>query len=1042
MKREGDKVIDIKPVKTMIVMLKKWCGAIANLKMALTLSMLLLAGVPVLAQQVTISGSVIDSTTRESLPGVSIQVKGSTAGTVSNANGQFTLQVQPDATLVVSYIGYRSKEVKVSNPNQNILLQPQGFELDDVVVVGTRMKKTDLTGAIGTISEKQLKEVPTTDLTTAMQGKVPGLYIARSNAAPGEDVTIKVRGTNSISYGTNPVYVIDGIVAEEGIRMINPDDIASIDVLKDASSTALYGSKASNGVVVITTKKGQRGEGKVSYSGFATVSNYQNRIRLLDARQMYDLRIDAYANAYMDENPGADRQAYIDNFLTKTDIAGAIFSPEELYNGQNNMTSDWLDAITRTGLEQNHSLNFSGGDDKSTYFLGFSYSDNKGVLDVSRYKRISGRFNYERQIKSWLKVGTNTSISRGNKNRLDGNAYATALMGNPMQTIDTERLYMAFQGVSQMGNYNPILTKDLLSEEIHNRILTTNFLEAKPIEGLNLRTSISADIYNKQDNNYVPSYIGQSMRDNYNGKGWQWRGVTEYWQWDNSASYEKTFGKNRLFGLVSTSMSKTRTNSIDMTGYDFPTDVLGYKGMGLASDRERNTINSDYVTNTLASIIARVNYSYDGKYLLTATVRRDGSSKFGQGNKWGTFPSFSAAWNMQEEDFLKGANWIDQLKLRAGFGLLGNQNIPNYTYMTIYQPAYSNGVVGFTPEDNRFGNPALRWEKQKQYNAGFDLSVWNNRLSFTGDVFYMRNTDLLMRMALWPSFGYDYQVANVGELANKGIEFSFNALIVNSKDFQWRISGNIAHDKNTVKKLVNGVDVLWNGGDIMSRDGNLFVGESLNTFYAFKAEKIAQQADMERINDMTFYNGYIVHPGDILPADLDGDGKITAENDMAIVGKADPKFYGGFTTNFAYKHLALHAVFTYSYGAKKFNGQWDALMDGSASFTPASIEQLNRWTPDNTHTDVPRAYRGNKYNRFGYGSTDWAMLDASFVRLAALNLTYNFPSKAIGSFLNNLSVYASGNNLFLITPYKGYDPEAGEGYPLTRSFTLGVNLSF
>ena len=1025
----------------MILTLKRWYCAIASTKAAFAFSLLLLFGTATSAQQMTMTGSILDSLTRESLPGVSIKVKGSTNGTASNANGQYSITVASDAILVITYIGYQPKELRVSNAVSDILLQPQGFELEDVVVVGTRIKKSDLTGAIGSISEKQLKEIPTTDLTTAMQGKVPGLYIARSNATPGEDVTIKVRGTNSISYGTNPVYVIDGIVAEEGIRMINPDDIASIEVLKDASSTALYGSKASNGVIVITTKRGQQGEGKVSYSGFATISNYQNRIKLLDARQMYDLRIDAYANAYMDENPNADRQAYIDNFLTKTDIAGAIFSPEELYNGQNNITSDWLDAITRTGLEQNHSLNFSGGDNKSNYFLGFSYSDNKGVLDVSRYKRISGRFNYERQIKSWLKVGTNTSISRGDKNRLDANAYSTALMANPMQTIDTDRLYMAFQGVSQMGNYNPILTKDLLSEEIHSRILTTNFLEAKPVEGLNVRTSLSADIYNKQDNSYIPSNIGQSMRDNYNGRGWQWRGVTEYWQWDNSISYDKSFGKNRLFGLISTSMSKTRTNAIDMTGYNYPTDILGYKGMGLASDRERNTINSDYVTNTLASIIARINYSYDGKYLLTATVRRDGSSRFGDGNKWGTFPSLSLGWNMREESFLKNASWLDQLKLRAGFGLLGNQNIPNYTYMTIYQPAYSNGVVGFTPEDNRFGNPALRWEKQKQYNAGFDLSILNNRLSFTGDVFYMRNMDLLMRMALWPSFGYDYQIANVGELANKGLEFSFNALVINSKDFQWRISGNIAHDKNTVKKLVNGVNVLWNGGNIMARDGNLFVGQSLNTFYTFKAEKIAQQMDMDRINGMTFYNGYIVRPGDILPADLDGDGKITAENDMAIVGKADPKFYGGFNTSIAYKNLSLNAVFTYSYGAKKFNGQWDALMDGSASFTPASIDQLNRWTPENTDTDVPRAYRGNKFNRFGYGSTDWAMLDASFIRLAALNLTYNFPGKSIGP-LSNLSIYASGNNLLLITPYKGYDPEAGEGYPLTRSFTLGVNLSF
>ncbi|MFZ4862927.1 SusC/RagA family TonB-linked outer membrane protein [Sphingobacterium sp. Mn56C] len=992
------------------------------------------------AQQLAATGTVTDQTTGSPIAGVSVSIKGSTGGTRTDANGKFTINASANATLFISYVGYESKEVKASTQPLSIQLLSQEVQLENVVVVGTRMRKSDLTGAVGNISSKQLQEVPTSDLTTAMQGKVAGLNITRTNATPGEDISIKVRGNNSISYGTSPVYVIDGIVSEEGLRMISPDDIASIEVLKDASSTALYGSKASNGVIVITTKRGQ-GKGKISYSGFVTISNYQDRLKRLNSKDMIDLRFDGYANAYMDENPTADRAAYLESLLSRTTGNNVVLSPEELENYKANKTNNWLNELTRTGVEQNHSLNFSGSDETSNYFVGFNYSNNQGVLTKSSYQRLGARVNYQKTLRDWLKIGTNTNITRGAKNRLDGNAYETALMANPLQNIDTDRLYLEYQGVVDNGRYNPILTTNIDGTEIHNRVLTTNFVEITPLQNLNFRSTISADIYNKQDNRYVPSYVGQSVREGNNGEGWQWRGLNEYWQWDNSISYEKTFGKHRLFGLLSSTLSKTSGNNLSLSGYNFPTDVLGYHNMGLASNRLKNSFGSDYFANTLSSVIGRVNYSYADKYLLTATVRRDGSSKFAKGHQWGTFPSFSAAWNVNKEDFMSEVTWVDNLKVRAGFGLLGNQNIPNYAYTTIYQANYSNGAVGFSPEDSRLGTPNLTWEKQKQYNLGLDASILNNRVSFSIDAFYMDNSDLLMRRSLWPSFGYNYQIANVARLENKGLEFSFNAKVIDGNDFKWNISGNIAHDRNKVKSLMDGLDVIWNGG-ITSREGNLFVGQSLNNLYSFKFDKIAQQADMDRIGQMTFYNGRTVRPGDILPKDLNGDGKITAEDDMMIVGKKDPKFYGGFTTNFQYKSFELNATFTYSYGAKRFDGIYERLMDGTATISPAHKDQMNRWTPENTNTKVPRAYRSNLYQRFDYGSTDLGLLDASYLRLASMTLRYNVPSNKINSFLNNLSVYTSANNLFIITPYKGYDPESGQGYPLTRSFTFGLNLSF
>lgn len=1008
-----------------------------------TLIVVLLLGMVqiTLAQQFTAQGVVTDLETGQPILGASVSVKGSSSSTRTDERGEFSINTNADAALLVSFVGYESQEIKVSQQPIKVQLIAASMALDDVVVVGTRMRKSDLTGAVGSISSEQLQEVPTTDLTTAMQGKVPGLNITRNNATPGEDISIKVRGTNSISYGTNPVYVIDGIVAEEGIRMISPDDIASIEVLKDASSTALYGSKASNGVIVITTKQGQ-GEGKINYSSFATVSSFQDRLKRLSAKDYMDLRVDAYANAYMDENPNADRGAYIKDVLLNPGTSNATFSPEELENGLHNRTSYWIDELTRASLEQNHALNFSGSDETSKYFLGLNYSNNSGILKNANYERMGARFNYEKTLRSWLKIGTNTSISRADKDRIDGNAYEAALMGNPLQSIDTERLYQYYQGVPQMGWYNPILSLDIESKEIHNRVMTTNFVEVTPLQNLFIRSTFSADIYNKQDNSYVPSYVGQSIREGSNGEGSQWRGLSEYWQWDNSVSYEKIFDEHRFFGLLSSTISKTSGNSNSMNGYNYPTDVLGYHNMGMASNRERNSFGSDYYANTLASVVARVNYSYADKYLLTATVRHDGSSKFAKGSQWGTFPSFSAAWNMENEEFLNDVNWLDNLKLRAGFGLLGNQNIPNFAYLTAYQASYSNGAVGFSPEDSRFGNPEIKWEKQKQYNLGLDGSIFNGRFTFSADAFYMDNTDLLMRMNLWPSFGFNYQIANIARLENKGLEFSFNAKIIDGADFRWNLSGNIAHDRNKVKSLLDGVDVLWNGGNIMARDGNLFVGQSLNNYYSFAFDKIAQQSDMDRVNQMTFYNNNIVNPGDILPQDLNGDGEITPEDDMQIVGKGDPKFYGGFNTNFGYKNWELNATFTYSYGAKKFDWLYERLMDGSATVGPSHEDLLNRWTPENTNTDVPRAYRGNTFNRFGYGATDLGLMDASFLRLASMTLRYTFPSNTINPILNNLSLYTSANNMFILTPYKGFDPESGQGYPLTRSFTFGLNVSF
>lgn len=993
-----------------------------------------------------ITGRVFDSQTNEPLLGASVVVKSSVTkevtGVITDDMGRYSIKAVIGDELEVSYIGYETKSMKVTAKVMNVSLDSDAYALSDIVVVGVRMKKSDLTGATGSISAKEITSSSSTDLLSTMQGKVPGLRVALTDASPGGDMHVRVRGNNSIHHGQSPVYVIDGVVVDEGLRMVSPDEIESIEILKDASSTALYGSRASNGVIVITTKKGRLGEGRVNYRGHVTISRYQNRMKTLSAAQTMALRTDAYANGYMDRNPDADRAQYINDVVMGTN---QVFSEMEMRNGLANNTANWIDHVTQTGVEQSHAIDFSGATEKGSYYLGFNYSMNEGVIKNSSYERFGARINLDRQIKPWLKVGTNTSITRGLKGKVDGAVYDVAMRGNRMQDIDTEQLYMYYQGVAQMGLYNPILSLDIRGKETHDRVLTTNYIEVNPyVENLYIRTSVSADIYNKQDYRYTPSYVGQSVRNNDQGTAWQWRGQTRYYQWDSSISYEKTFAqKHRLFGMVSSSVSQTRSNNIDLSGYGFPTDMLGAKNVGMSENRDRKSIGSNYSTHSLVSFIARVNYSYENKYMLTATVRTDGSSKFAKDNRWGSFPSFSAAWVITEENFMKGSrNWLDHLKLRAGYGVLGNQSIPSYSYMFTYDPTQIIDDTGFVPSDNRAGNPNIKWEKQKQFNIGLDGTLVDNRFSFSLDYFQMTNSDLLMNMGFWPSHGYGYQVANVGKLDNKGIEFSFNAQLIRSKNISWSIAGNIAKDKNKIKRLAGGVDVLFNGGNVQSRTGNLFVGNSLNSIWGYNVRRLAQESDMDMVNNWEYIqDDRIVRPGDMLPVDINKDNRIDTK-DMMILGNTDPDFYGGFSTHFSWKNLSFDAIFTYSYGAKRLSGLYEAFMDGSATGSPAHKSMLDRWTPENTQTGVQRAFRGDGEHRFGYGNTSYGVLNASYLRLATISVAYDLSKVIRGNFFQNLTINVAANNLFTITPYKGYDPEGGEGYPLSRSFTVGLNVTF
>lgn len=1016
-------------------------------RISILILMILLVCSPILlhAQKVLVKGKVTDQTTNETLPGVSIVVKEvAGVGTLTDAKGEFSISVPDGSTLQFSFVGYLKKEVKVAGAkSMQVSLIQQANELDMLVIVGAAVKKSDLTGAVARVSSDEMKKIPTANVNQALQGKVPGVYI-QSNPAPGSKASIKIRGSNSIQYGTNPIYVVDGLVIDGGIDMLNPDDIATIDVLKDASATAIYGSRGANGVVVVTTKKGKKGTRKISYDSWYGFQSFSNEMPLLSGNETYDLRVDAYANAYMDKHPNADRERYIKNSLTNPNPnKNLIFSADELQSYADSVSYNWLDPITQNGFQQNQAVSLSGGDDNGNFFLSFNYNEQVGQIVNSGYKRYSGKINLEQNLRKWLKVGTNNSIVFSNENPVaNGNMYITALRACPLLPISDEYWYMKEGKIDNQSSTNPLRDLKIDREILSNRILSSTYLSVTPIEGLEFRSTYSFDVMQNEDYTYYPTTSTQSYKGTLDGQSIQIKSKNFNWQWDNTLTYNKVIkDKHRISALLGSNMSYYSYSYNQQNANGYNNDLFSYMYSQGASDKENFYLGSDFSTYSLMSYLFRLNYTYNTKYYLTFTGRSDGSSKFGSSNKWGFFPSIAGSWNISNEEFMKSQKIVSNLKFRLGYGIAGNQNIPNYGYLTLYNPSISLGSNILT-NSGRYGNPNLRWESQKQVNIGMDAGFLKNRIDFALDFFKINNEDLLMQRSTAPSSGYLNKIDNVGAMENKGVEFSFNASVIETKDFTWNLSFNIASDKNKITKLYGDVTEIYNLGGYsnneIQREGNLFLGQPINTIYVYQFDRIVQESDMDYVNSLQM-GSRIVKPGDMLPVDRDKNGIIN-DLDRYAFGKKDPDFYGGFATNLQYKNIALNIQTNFSKGAHRVSYLYETLMGGVGN-SAAHKDMLNRWTPENTNTNIPRAYSDG--GRYSMGELDWAIQDASFFRLSDLTLSYTLPKSILTKAkLDNFRVYVTGNNLVLFTPYKGYDPESGDWYPASRMYIVGVNMSF
>ena len=999
-----------------------------------------------MAQSVKIEGSVRDSQTDELLPGVNVMVKGSSVGAMTNIDGAFSITVQKSSVLEFSFIGYEKQEYEVKgNAKIQVELNPVGIAMDEVIVVGASMKKSDLTGSVARVTDKTLQQIPTADLNTALQGKVAGVFIQNS-AKPGEAASIKIRGNNSIQYGTSPIYVIDGLLVDQGFEMLNPNDIATIDVLKDASATAIYGARGANGVVVITTKKGQKGKARVTYDDWYGSQSFSKEMPLINGSQLHDLRVEAYINEFNNTTnlPPARREKYIkDNFLSTTVPPNTIFTEDEMEAYLSGKTYNWLDAVTQNAYQQNHAVSFSGAGDKGSYFMSFNYNQQEGLMKNVSYERYTGKINLDQMVKPWLKVGTNTTfVYQVGHPVADDNTFPVALRADPLLPISGEYWYMKYGTEESQSNNNPIRDLNVVRDANQARLMSSNFININPIKGLDIRSTFSIDYMSKEDYTYYSTETTQSYKASADGQAKHRKDKMLNWQWDNTVSYKTLIKeKHRISAVLGANMSyySQNWNSLDVKG--FGNDFFSYKAIAGASKKEDFGVNSDFWTYSMASVFLRAGYVYDSRYYVTFTGRYDGSSKFGTNNKWGFFPSVSASWNITGEEFMQSQNVINNLRLRVGYGLAGNQNIPNYGYQTLYDVRATLGTSALI-NWGRYGNPDLRWEKQKQINVGLDYGMFNDRLSFTLDLFHIDNEDLLMTISKSPSSGYLDQLANVGTLRNRGIEFSINATPIRTKDWNWNIGFNISADRNKIIKLDGQAQEIYKLGGMSNNEiqteGNLFVGESLNTIYMYLFDRIIQESDMDYVNSLEL-GSRTAQPGDILPLDRDHNGIIN-DKDRTVVGVKDPKFYGGIHTTVSWKGLELTLVGNYSYGAKKTSFLYNSLVtsDGRSA---AHKDILNRWTPENTNTLIPRAYHA--FSGFGYGSTSLCLQDASFFRLSSATLAYTFPRKLINKiYLDNLRIYFTGSNLFTATKYKGFDPETGDWYPNTRMYVVGLNISF
>lgn len=986
--------------------------------------MIVISSLNEIAAQIKVSGKVTDSLGNP-LVGVTVKVKGESKGVYTDAQGQFTIAVPEDAVLEISYVGYQSREVPVNGQTElSIVLNMSSASLSELVVVGYgSQKKSDVTGSIATISPEQFESIPSTDVAKALAGKVAGLNISQGEAIPGTSPDIMVRGRNSISASTSPLIVLDGVPYSGGLNSINKNNIKSISVLKGPSATAIYGTRGSNGVILITTKKGKKGKPQISYNGYVGTSDFSNEITPASPEQY----LEKWKWYQLETNVPEDELTPVPN------------SPggNEYKNYQNGKTVNWLEEMKQPAYMMDHNITISGATDYINYYLTGEYMKQQGIIKGYNFTRTNIRANLNADLTDYLKIGVNLFY---NANNYDG-AQADMLMGEEMSPYgslyDANGEYAIYPMDPELLYKSPLipLYRDRISR--YKRLDGQGYLIFKPadladglsfLKGLQYRLNASYS--------YAPSknatYVGRKAGNTSNGSASLNHTNDRNWLLENILTWKRDFGAHHIdfTGLYSAQKFTHFYSSSGASG--FVNDILSYNNLGAGATQ---SAGSDANSYTLLSQMARINYSYQNKYLLTLTARRDGYSAFGANtDKYALFPSVAVGWNVSKEHFMDDLNAVDNMKLRVGYGKTGNQAISpeqtKTTDRTVLYPFNGLSTVGTIP--NVLGNAGLQWEASTTLDVGIDFSLLNNRIGGTVDFYHTNTKGLLLQRHLPTITGYSSVWANLGETANEGFEVTLNTINVESGDFSWRSHVSFSTNKNRIVDLY---------GDKKSDVGNRwFIGHPINVIYDYTMEGIWQndeKAEAAKFN---------AEPGDIKFADISGpngepDGKITGD-DRSIIGSSNADWRGGFGNTFSYKNFSLSIFIQTVQGVLKNNHQLSWVDLAGRRNIPAG---LTYWTPENHNTNMPAL---SYTNTIGYGFPR----DASFTRLKDVTLSYSLPQKVLEKTgLGSLEVYLSGTNLYTWTSWFGWDPEAyyaprGWGgsetnFPTQRTIVFGVNIS-
>ena len=991
-------------------------------------------------QQSDIRGKVT-SASGEPLIGAAVKVRESGVTTITDINGSFSFKnVATDAVLIVSYIGFQTTEVNVSSKNDlTIVLQEQPSALNEVVIVGYGTQKRELvTSAIGSFKMKDEDVRQVSSPARMLEGKIAGvnLSIGSGNLAAAERVTI--RGISSISAGNNPLYVVDGVPINNSnmsifdfgenyspLATLNHADIESIEVLKDAASAAIYGSRASNGVILITTKSGKNGKTVVKADITTGFSEFADKNKLKIANS--DLYVQQFNEGQENYNKQYDLSVGSANY--KTPISNPF---------QGMPDTDWLDLILQKGYLKNVNSNFSGGTAKTQYYFGLGYTDQEGVVHGNSIKKYNLNTKFNHKFTEWLEIGANNMGNYIRNNQIPGANIGSTILARAIEQRPFDRPYKPngdyyVGGTDELTRHNPI---QILNEQVsyldNFRFLGTYYGKIDFTKSLSFKSSFSADI------GYTYDYTYYNEKHPYGtgvGRLVDANRLIQNYLTENVLNYNNKFGKYSVSGLLGHSFQKlhSRNSTIDARGFPSPS----LSTVSVASEiTEASGAPAEYA---LESYFGRATVSFDDKYILTGTLRADGSSKFRSDNRWGLFPSVSFGWNVSKENFMDGTD-LD-LKLRTSYGKTGNQEgIGNYAYQAMLSGGQNyGGASGISV--STFGNSDLTWEKADQYDLGFDISFFNRKLNLSADAYYKKTTDLLYSMPIHSTTGVTSIISNIGSMENKGIEFTASTSI-KLGPLNWTSNFNIAHNKNKILSLIDNDDKPVAIGENRA----LQVGRDIGSYYLFEMQGIYQY-DGE-VPQALFDLG--VRAGDVKWNDLDGNNIIN-DNDRVVVGSSNPKFFGGWSNSFRYNKWQLDVLTTYAYGADIY-AQWKPNGLGRIGYRFAQLEEyyLNRWTGPGSTNVYPRAIASETFNtRNGTRFLE----DASFIRLRAVTLGYTFP-KISKLKLNQVRVFAQVDNLFLWTKYSGWDPEVNTNLdprfsgtdalnnPQPRTFSIGTNISF